>query len=508
MKIIYLLFMSVALFCSPIIAQEKSDLDVIAKIREEGFQRSQVMDIVSYMTDVHGNRLVGSRGIKEAQKWAKVKMEEFGLENTIIEPIMDHGVSWDNEYISIHMLEPGYYPIQGFPLAYTPGTNGRITGQVVIADINSKEDFVKYKGKLKDKIVLISPLLVMDPTVPIIASRRDEEYLNSLRKPSFPKPAQDRPRAANPNQISAVERLDFLKSEGTSLVIECRSGRLGVVRTFARSGCKNDGWSREGIVNSVPMISVLPEQYNRMYRIIKRGIPVKLEAEIRNRIGDETQVNNVLGEIPGTDLKDEIVMLGGHFDSWHTSPGATDNASGCSVMLEAMRILKAIGVNLRRTIRIAFWSGEEDGIHGSGYYVKKYFGDPKTGIKPGYNKFSVYYNMDYDKGQFRGIYLQGNEFVRQIFTKWTKLFNDLGMTTVSPRSVGSTDHVPFDRVGLPAFQFLQDRIGQGTGHTNLDFYENLVQEDLMKNAVIMASFVYLSAMMDEKMPRKKSLIVK
>ncbi|MCP4723540.1 MAG: M20/M25/M40 family metallo-hydrolase [bacterium] len=508
MKKIYLLFVLACLFSSQIIAQEKSDLDVIAKIREEGFQRSQVMDIVSYITDVHGNRLVGSLGIKKAQEWAKVKMEEIGLENTFIEPIMDHGVSWDNEYISIHMLEPGYYPIQGFPLGYTSGTRGRITGQVVIADINSKKDYVKYQGKLNDKIVLISPLLVIDPTVPIIRGRRTEEDLNSLLVPSFPKLAQNRPRVTNPDQVSAVERLEFLKSEGVSLVIECRSGRLGVVRTFGRPGCKDDRWSREGIVNSVPMISVLPEQYNRMYRIIERGIPVKLEAEIRNRIGDETQVNNVLGEIPGTDLKDEIVMLGSHFDSWHTSPGATDNASGCSVMLEAMRILKAIDAKPRRTIRIAFWSGEEDGIHGSGYYVKKYFGDPETGLKPGYDKFSVYYNMDYDKGQFRGIYLQGNEFVRQVFTKWTGLFNDLGMTTISPRSVGSTDHVPFDRAGLPAFQFLQDRIGQGTGHTNLDFYENLVQEDLMKNAVIMASFIYLSAMTDEKMPRKNSPIEK
>jgi len=171
----YMLFMLAVLFSSPTIAQEKSDLDVIAQIREEGFQRSQVMDIVSYMTDVHGNRLVGSLGMKKAQIWAKAKMEEIGLENTIIEPILDHGVSWDNEYTSIHMLEPGYYPIVGFPLAYTPGTNGRITAQVVIAEINSRQDLAKYKGQLKDKIVLISPLLMIDPTVPIIASRRTDE---------------------------------------------------------------------------------------------------------------------------------------------------------------------------------------------------------------------------------------------------------------------------------------------------------------------------------------------
>ena len=196
-------------------------------------------------------------------------------------------------------------------------------------------------------------------------------------------------------------------------------------------------------------------------------------------------------------------MLGGHFDSWHTSPGATDNASGCSIALEAMRILKAIGAKPNRTIRIAFWSSEEDGIRGSSNYVKKYFGDPETGKKPGYDKFSVYYNQDYGQGRFLGIYLQGNEYARQIFTKWTGLFNDLGMKTISIRSVGSTDHVPFDRAGLPGFQFLQDRIGQGTGHTNLDFFDNLPSEDLMINSVIMASFVYLSSTMDEKMPRKQ-----
>lgn len=503
MKKNYLLILIVGIFSSTIIAQEKADLEVIAKIREEGFQRSQVMDIVSHMTDVYGNRLVGSLGMKKAQKWAKAKMEEFGLENTAIEPILDHGVSWDNEYTSLHMLEPDYYPIQGFPLAYTSGTNGKITGEVVIVNINGKTDFEKFKGKLKNKIVLISPLLIINPTASIVAKRRTEENLKSQLAPSFPTPSQGRLRTANPNQVSAEERLDFLKSEGVSLVLECRSGRIGAVRTFARPGCKNDGWSREGMVNSVPMISVLPEQYNRMFRIIKRGIAVKMEAEIRNRIGDKTRVNNVIGEIPGTDLSKELVMLGNHFDSWHTSPGATDNASGCSVMLEAMRILKAIDIVPRRTIRIALWSSEEDGIRGSGNYVKEHFGNPQTGTKPDYDNFSVYYNMDYGARQFKGIYMQGNEYVRQIFTKWTALFNDLGMNTVSIRSVGSTDHVPFDRAGLPGFQFLQDRSGQGTGHTNLDFFENLVREDLVKNSVIMASFVYLSAMMDEKMPRKQ-----
>jgi len=502
MKKLFLFILITFLTGVVINAQTKADLEVIAKIRKEGFQNSQVMDIVSYITDVHGNRLTGSLGMKKAQKWAKDKMENIGLQNVEIQPILDHGNSWDNEYTSLHMIKPYYYPLQGFPLAYTAGTKGKINKEVVIATINSRKDFERNKGKFKNKIVLISPEVILDPERRITAERRTEEDLKIQEKPAFPGKSQPTVRIANPDQVSSVERIEYLKSEGALLLIECSGGRLGVVRTFARPGSYQEEWSAEGMKKSLPIISMLPEQYNLMYRNIKRGIPVQMEAEIKNNIGEKTMVNNVLGEITGTDLSDELVMLGGHYDSWHTSPGATDNVSGCSVMLEAMRILKAINAKPRRTIRIAFWSSEEDGIRGSGNYVKKHFGNPRIGKKPDYDKFSVYYNMDYDKGQFRGIYMQGNENVRQIFTNWTALFNDLGMTTVSPRSVGSTDHVPFNSAGLPGFQFLQDRIGQGTGHTNLDFYENLVEEDLMKNAVIMASFVYLSSVMDEKMPRK------
>ncbi len=308
-------------------AQSKADLEVIAKIREEGFQNSKVMDIVSYITDVHGNRLTGSLGMKKAQKWAKEKMESIGLENVEIQPILDHGVSWDNEYTSIHLIKPYYYPLQGFPLAYTPGTKGKISKEVLIANINSKKDFEKNRGKFKNKIVLISPLVVIDPAKNIIAQRRTEEDLKIQEKPAFPVPTQVKPRIANPDQISSVERINYLKSEGALLLIECSGGRLGVVRTFARPGSYQEAWSAEGMKNSIPIISLLPEQYNQMYRNIQRGIPVQVEAEIRNNIGDKTRVNNVLGEIPGTNLKDELIMLGGHFDSWHTSPGATDNVS-------------------------------------------------------------------------------------------------------------------------------------------------------------------------------------
>ena len=239
-----------------------------------------------------------------------------------------------------------------------------------------------------------------------------------------------------------------------------------------------------------------------MYRILERDIPVKIEVDVKTTIGNQRrEARNVIAEIPGSDLKDEVVMLGAHFDTWHASPNASDNTSGVAVMMEALRILKEIGVQPRRTIRIALWSGEEQGLWGSKKYVEKYFGTEKN-PKPDYEKFSVYFNQDYGPGLYRGIYLQGNENAHDLFSSWTKPFNDLGMTTVSPQSVGSTDHIPFDRVGLPAFQFLQDRVGGTGGHTNLDFYDTIRIEDLKKNAVIVAAFVYHAAMIDERIPRK------
>jgi carboxypeptidase Q len=250
-------------------------------------------------------------------------------------------------------------------------------------------------------------------------------------------------------------------------------------------------------------VAVTPEHYNRMYRVVSRSIPVKIEVEIRNRIGEVVEkANNLTGEIPGTDLKDEIVMIGAHFDTWHASPNSSDDTAGCAVALEAARILKAVGAKPRRTIRVALWSGEEQGLFGSKEYVLKHFGDAKKPVTPAYEKFSAYFNQDYGAGQYRGIYLQGNEYARQVFTEWMKPFHDLGMTAVSIQSVGSTDHVSFDNAGLPAFQFLQDRVGGTAGHTNLDFFDTLQAEDLMKNAVIMASFAYHAAMSDARIPRK------
>ncbi len=486
------------------------DWDMAAKIREEGLQRSQVMDIVGYMTDVLGGRLTLSEDMKRAQAWAKDKMEKLGLANVVIEPFMDYGAAWDNEYFSLQMLEPDYQPMVGFPLAYTSGTLGKVIAPAVIAaDILTKKDLDRYKGKLKGAVILSTPPYTLDmAALTQGVSRLTADDLARLEEAVVPRPqrAPVTPPPPNPDLVKPEERLAFFRAEGAVAVLQCTGGQMGAVVGYSRPGANEDKWSREKTLATLPLIAVTPEHYNRMFRILSRGIPVKVEVEVRNRIGDKVEkASNVLGEIPGTDLAGEVVMLGAHYDSWHEAAGASDTAAGCAVALEAARILKAIGAKPRRTIRVAFWGGEEQGLHGSREYVSAHFGnpkDPKIGTKPDYDKFSAYFNQDYGAGQFRGIYLQGNERVRRLFAAWMEPFRDFGLTALSIQSVGSTDHVSFDAAGLPGFQFIQDRIGGTAGHTNLDFYDTLRPEDLMKNAVVEAFFAYQAAMVDERIPRK------
>jgi carboxypeptidase Q len=499
-----IVFTSFALDDSP-----KADREMVSKIREEGFQHSQVMDIAGYMTDVLGARLTLSQDMARAQIWAKGKMEKIGLVNTVIDPFMDYGVAWDNEYFSLHLLEPDYQPMVGFPLTHTPSTKGKVKCPVLIADVKTKKDLDQFRGKLKGVAVLATPPAVIDLERMAQATlRRTPEELKQLEEDVIPKPRRRRGPATppNPELLKAEEIIEFFKTEGVRVVFECRSGRPGLVRGFSRPGTNRDKWSREKSLTSLPIVAVTPEHYNRMYRILKRDIPVLVEIEVRNRLGKNVEkACNVLGEISGTDLKEEIVMIGAHFDTWHASPNASDNTSGCAVVLEAARILKAVGAQPRRTIRVALWGGEEQGIYGSHEYVLQHFGnpkDPKIGIKPDYEKFSVYFNQDYGAGAFRGIFLQGNEFARREFAAWMRSLRDLGFTAISIQSVGSTDHVSFDAVGLPGFQFIQDRIPGTAGHTNLDFFDTLQAGDLMKNAVIMAVFAYHAAVSDERIPRK------
>tara|TARA_B000000460_G_scaffold65816_1_gene45016 strand:+ start:1250 stop:2878 length:1629 start_codon:yes stop_codon:yes gene_type:complete len=493
------------------------DWDVVAQIREEGLQRSQIANTLSYMADVLGARLTNSNAMDKAQGWAIEEMRRIGLTNTYREPFMEYGVSWDNEYVSIHLLEPDYQPMVGYPIAHTPSTNGKQELQAVIADVRTRQDLETLEGEIRGMAVLSTPPAIIDLSrFETGTPKRSAQEMRELTEAVIPPPPGPDPHFSrlypdppqNPDVLTAAERLAFYVKEGVAVVLESSSGWPGAVRGFARPGAKIDLWSRDATMSSVPIVAVTPEHYNRMYRILRRGIPVSIEVEVRNRHGTSVeQARNVLGEIPGTDLAQEVVMMGAHFDTWHASPNASDNTSGVAVVLEAARILKAIGAEPRRTIRVALWSGEEQGLYGSRAYVSKHFGDPNDtdiGTTPEYETFSAYFNQDYGPGQYRGIWLQENEHVRQIFKAWMEPFHDMGMTTISLQGVGSTDHVPFDNIGLPAFQFLQARVGGTGGHTNLDFFDTLPIEDLMKNAVIMASFVYHAAMADERIPRKNA----
>ena len=491
------------------------DWDVVAQIREEGLQRSQIANTLSYMADVLGARLTNSIAMDKAQRWAVEEMKRIGLNGINREPFMEYGVSWDNEYVSIHLLEPDYQPMVGYPIAHTPGTNGKQELQAIIADVRTRQDLETLEGKIRGMAVLSTPpAIIALSRFETGTPKRSAEEMRELAEAVVPPPPGPDPYFSrlypdppqNPDVLTATERLAFYVKEGVAIVLESSSGWPGAVRGFARPGAKIDLWSREATMSSVPIVAVTPEHYNRMYRILRRGIPVSLEVEVRNSHGTSVkQASNVLGEIPGTDLSQEVVMMGAHFDTWHASPNASDNTSGVAVVLEAARILKAIGAEPRRTIRVALWSGEEQGLYGSRAYVREHFGNPNDtniGTTPEYETFSAYFNQDYGPGQYRGIWLQENEHVRQTFKAWMEPFHDMGMTTISLQGVGSTDHVPFDNIGLPAFQFLQARVGGTGGHTNLDFFDTVPIEDLMKNAVIMASFVYHAAMADERIPRK------
>ena len=491
------------------------DWDVVAQIREEGLQRSQIANTLSYMTDVLGARLTNSIAMDNAQHWAVEEMKRIGLTGTNREPFMEYGVSWDNEYVSIHLLEPDYQPMVGYPIAHTPGTNGKQELPAVIADVRTRQDLETLEGKIRGVAVLSTPPAIIDLSrFETGTPKRSAQEMRELAEAVVPPPPGPDPYFSrlypdppqNPDVLTAAERLAFYVKEGVAVVLESSSGWPGAVRGFARPGAKIDLWSRDATMSSVPIVAVTPEHYNRMYRILRRGIPVSIEVEVRNSHGTSVeQASNVLGEIPGTDLAQEVVMMGAHFDTWHASPNASDNTSGVAVVLEAARILKAIGAEPRRTIRVALWSGEEQGLYGSRAYVREHFGNPNDtniGTTPEYETFSAYFNQDYGPGQYRGIWLQENEHVRQIFKAWMEPFHDMGMTTISLQGVGSTDHVPFDNIGLPAFQFLQARVGGTGGHTNLDFFDTVPIEDLMKNAVIMASFAYHAAMADERIPRK------
>ncbi len=495
----------VALVVLPLTAQwpgtEKIDLDAIYRIKDEGLQRSKVMEIESYLTDVYGPRLTGSPNIKEAAEWAQKAMKEWGVSNVHLET-WAFGRGWQNQEMLAHALTPRAYPIIAYPKAWTPGTNDVVRGEAIIAIINEDKDFARSRapcGASSSCRCLCATLSRISKHQVIGTARAN------LR--TLPKQPAAGGRGGRGNfgagQDFARKRTQFWIDEGVAAVLDfSRTGDGGTV--FVQSP---QGVSREpGGAPQPTQVTLAVEHYGRIWRTLEKKIPVTLAIKVTNQFYDsDLNAFNIVGELPGTDKADEVVMLGAHFDSWHGGTGATDNAAGSAVMMEAMRILKTSGVKLRRTVRIGLWSGEEQGLLGSREYVKAHFGDPATmQLKPEHAKLAGYFNVDNGTGQIRGVYLQGNEAVAPIFQAWMEPFKNLGMTTLTIRNTGGTDHQSYDAVGLPGFQFVQDEIeyDSRTHHSNMDTYERVQPQDMMRNAVIVAAFVYNTANRDEKLPRK------
>ncbi len=484
---------------------ENVDLSMMYKIKQEGLKNSSIEDLAFWLTDFTGSRLTGSTGNNRGNEWARKKMEEMGFQNVRIEAATDFKQGgWDNLKSYAALTAPYYANFACNPVAWTGSTSGLVKSEVILLDVKDSTELGQYAGKLSGKIVLMPSTATYELSFDPLASRLSDDQLKDLTmassqsrggRPNF-NYAEMRAQRMLRNQISA-----FLKNENVAVIIN-NSGTFNVPRA-------NGANYKSGDPEPVAELNLPIEDYGRMVRMISHKVPVEMEIEIKNRFFDTPSVYNVIGEIPGTDklLKNEVVLLGAHIDSWNGGTGAADNGSGCIVMLEAMRILKSLNVAPRRTIRIALWGGEEQGLNGSRGYAEKYLADPETKQhKPDYDKFAGYFNMDNGSGKYRGIYLQENEMVRPIFEEWLKPFADMGATTIAIRNTGGTDHLSFDRIGLPGFQFIQDPLEYGRGyHTVMDTYERLVMADLKQNAVITAAFVYNTAMRNEKLPGKPAI---
>ncbi len=499
---------------------EAVNWEVMSQIRNEGFHNSKVMEIEGQLTDVIGPRLTGSPNMRRANEWTRDQFTEWGLVNAHLESF-PFGRGWSNEYTEVRMVAPQASPLLAYPKAWTVSTNGVVRGSVIKVKLATQADLDKYKGQLSGKIVLNGDMREIKPGDKPALKRYDDKDLADLAEYQIPseKPRFNREETAQ--RVAFQKTLNqYLMDEHVAAIIDpSRAGEAGLV--FVQGGASYEPNTPAG----VPSLVMAIENYGRITRLLDRNIPVELELEVRNTFYDsDPNAYNTVAEIPGTDKSGEIVMLGAHLDSWHAGTGATDNAAGSAITMEAIRILKAIGFKPRRTIRVALWSGEEEGLLGSAAYVKDHFGshaaptDPKElampdwlrkndtplNLKPEQAKVSAYFNVDNGTGKLRGVYLQENEGVEPIFSAWMQPFNDLGMTTLTMRNTGGTDHESFDAVGIPGFQFIQDPVEYmtRTHHSNEDVYERIQRDDMMQAAVILAAYVYDAAMRDNMLPRK------
>ena len=519
--VLFALFVAFAL---PALSQEKVDLEAITKIRYEGFHNSKVMDLATGLMDGIGSRLTGSPNMKRANEWTRDQLTSFGLSNAHLEAWGPFGRGWANQYVNARMLSPDVAPLIAYAKAWTPGTNGAVQGKCIRVKIEDQKDFEQYKGKLAGMIAVFGPDADVKPITEAPFKRESDDDLAKMAQYEVPGQRPGFTFARFAKRMQFIKDLNqFLADEKVLAIVDHGYGPFGGGTVFVQQG----GSYKTGETTTVPQLSIALEQWSRIARLLQQKKEVELELNVQNTFYDDDPMQyNTIAEIPGTDKdkKDELVMLGAHLDSWHAGTGATDNGAGTIVMMEAVRILKALEIKPRRTIRIGLWSGEEEGLLGSQSYVQQHFGsrppmdDPgmkdmptlmrreagPVTLKPEQAKVSAYFNVDNGTGKIRGVYLQENAAVAPIFEAWMQPFKDLGMSTLTMRNTGGTDHQSFDAAGIPGFQFIQDPIEYETRthHSNMDVYDRLQPEDLKQAAVIVASFVYEAAMRDQMLPRK------
>ncbi len=493
-------------------AQETQTTDVVDVIKKHGIENSRVMDIASWMTDVYGQRLTGSTGLAKAEEWAKKELTKMGLQNAHLQEWDGFGRGWDMTHFEMHAEAPTYWPIIAYPKAWSAPTSG--SGEVIYLKATEISDLKQYEGKLAGKFVLLDSIRPVEEAFEATAKRHDSESLIELANANLPVPRDFSRGGGNSGPSLREATYKLLEAEKPLATLDrSYKGDLGTV--FVSGARTAEGSARDNDKYVVPQITLAIEHYNRIFRMLEKGVPVTLSVDSKSQYtnpgGNEY---NVIAEIPGTDLKDEVVLFGAHFDSWHAGTGATDNGAGSSVMMEAARILvetiKETGIKPRRTLRIALWTGEEQGLFGSRKYVGEHFanvdGFSVSTLKQAQKKVSAYYNMDNGTGKLRGVYLQGNEAVSPIFREWLKPFHDMDAATLSLGNTGGTDHLAFDMAGIPGFQFIQEPISYGTKthHSNMDNFDHLVADDLKQAATIIAYFVWQTSQRDEKIPRKET----
>jgi hypothetical protein len=536
-KIVVLLLLAL-----PALTQEHVDLGIVDRVKAEAFERSKVMETLRNLSDVHGPRLTGSPGFEDAARWAMGELKGYGLENVHLEKWGPFGRAWSLEQASLELIEPRYAQLTAIPLAWSASSNGPVTGELVLAPLRvsfrdgpkkSSEALQAYRakwaGKLRGKIVLLSnpkvPAPQTDPqfrrytaaeladmanaTAP--AAKKTAKRLDELEWPEDPA-EMGKFFGSLPNALmeqlydlydqTVADRGEFFAKEGVAgVLLEDERAHEGMLFGEAAGGFKAAG------TPAPPTFVVTAEQYNRIARLVDKKSPARVRLNLKAATSDRDMDGlNIIGEIPGGDRKDEVVMVGAHFDSWHSGTGATDNGAGSAVMIEVVRILKALNLKLDRTVRIGLWGGEEQGLFGSRAYVKEHFADPKTmQVTAEFGKLSGYFNLDNGSGKIRGVYLQGHEAMRPIFESWLAPFRDMGVTTVSIRNTGGTDHLSFAAVGLPGFQFIQDPLDYGTitHHSNMDTWDHAVPEDLMQASAVIATLVYQTATRKEMLPRRE-----